>query len=207
MIQEFLLVASIHLLAVMSPGPDLAMVMRNSLTFSRKVGIWTAIGIGVGIAVHVAYSLLGIGFLISQSILLFNIIKIAGALYLIYMGVQMLRSQSTFEHENYKKEKKEISSWDSFKIGFLTNVLNPKATLFFLAVFSQVIAPTTSNGIKLLYGVEMMIVTALWFVLVALFLTTPAVERVFSKCVAWVERIMGGLVILLGLNVLFSTQK
>lgn len=90
---QFLTVALVHFLAVVSPGPDFAMVTRNSIIYSRKTGIYTSIGIAVGILVHVAYSLLGIGFIIAKSIVLFNIIKFIGAGYLIYIGYKSFRAK------------------------------------------------------------------------------------------------------------------
>jgi threonine/homoserine/homoserine lactone efflux protein len=92
-ITQFITVAIVHLFAVMSPGPDFAVVTRNSLFNSRKVGIYTSLGIALGIMVHVTYSLLGVGLLISRSILLFNIIKFVGAAYLIFIGYKSLRAK------------------------------------------------------------------------------------------------------------------
>ncbi len=83
---ELLLIATIHILGAASPGPDLALVLKNSLESGRKAGIYSALGIALGIAVHVSYSVLGLAVLISKSILLFNIIKLIGAAYLIYIG-------------------------------------------------------------------------------------------------------------------------
>src|SRR4051794_31688078 len=83
---EFLTVALVHLLAVASPGPDFAVVLRESVTRGRPAGIFTALGVGSGIVLHVSYSLLGIGLLISQSILLFSLLKWLAAAYLIYIG-------------------------------------------------------------------------------------------------------------------------
>ena len=79
---EFLTIAGIHLLAVMSPGPDFAMIVRNSLVYSKKTAIYSSLGLAAGILVHVTYSLVGIGLIISQSILLFSVIKFFGAGYL-----------------------------------------------------------------------------------------------------------------------------
>lgn len=87
-------VTLVHLLAVMSPGPDFIMVMKNALTYSRKAGIWTAIGIATGISVHVFYSLAGLAFIIAQSILLFNTFKLLGAAYLIYLGIKSFLRES-----------------------------------------------------------------------------------------------------------------
>jgi hypothetical protein len=90
---EFFLVALAHLIAVISPGPDFAMVLRQSITFGRRTAVWTSVGIGTGILVHVTYSLLGIGLLVRSSVLAFNILKWLGALYLAWIGLKALRSK------------------------------------------------------------------------------------------------------------------
>jgi threonine/homoserine/homoserine lactone efflux protein len=91
---EFLTVAFIHFLGVMSPGPDFAMISRNSLVYSRRTGIYSAFGLALGILVHVTYSLIGIGLIISKSIIIFSTIKLLGASYLIYIGYKALRTKS-----------------------------------------------------------------------------------------------------------------
>ena len=161
---EFLVITFIGLLATMSPGPDFIIVFRNSLVFSRKIGICTAIGIALGVTIHVTFSLIGIGLIITKSIVLFNIIKFAGAMYLMYLGLGMLFSKSSeLKQEKYEKPKKHMSNWQAVKIGFLTNVLNPKAAIFFLGLFSQIISPETGIGIKVFYGAEMLAICFLWF--------------------------------------------
>jgi len=90
---EFLLVALAHLVAVASPGPDFAMVLRQSITYGRRPAIWTSVGIGTGIFLHVAYSLLGIGLLVRSSVLAFNILKWLGAVYLAWIGQKALRAK------------------------------------------------------------------------------------------------------------------
>jgi Putative threonine efflux protein len=91
---ELFTVATITILAVISPGADFAMVTRNSMMLSRRAGMLTAAGIALGVLVHVAYSLLGVGLVISRSILLFSLIKYMGAAYLVYLGVTMLRARA-----------------------------------------------------------------------------------------------------------------
>lgn len=174
-LQIFLTVALVHLLAVISPGPDFMMITRNSVIYSRKTGIFSAIGLGLGILVHVTYCLIGIGYIISKSIVLFNVIKIAGALYLIYIGYKSLTSKaSTIETESKGANVKSITDGQAIKVGFITNVTNPKATLFFLSLFTIVIGPSTPFWLKLLMGGEMSIVTFAWFALVAIILASPS---------------------------------
>lgn len=129
---EFLTVALIHLLAVASPGPDFAVVVRESVTHGRRAGTWTALGVGTAIFLHVGYSLLGIGLIVSQSIVLFNALKWAAAAYLLYIGFKALRAQPVKPTaDNLHKEAGERTARGAFTSGFVTNGLNPKATLFF----------------------------------------------------------------------------
>jgi RhtB (resistance to homoserine/threonine) family protein len=207
--QEFLFIAGIHLLAVMSPGPDLAMVVRNSLVYSRRTGLLAAAGLALGILVHVTYSLLGIGLLISQSVLLFNVIKLLGAVYLICIGAKALFTRSRpddIQTEESKLDEKKLSSVAAVRLGFLTNVLNPKATLFFLALFTQVINPQTSLAVKLLYGAEMSLVTFGWFLLVALLLTHKSIGRIFAGIKNHVEKLFGAILICLGIKVAMGAR-
>lgn len=202
-----LTVALVHLLAVISPGPDFIMVTRNSLIHSRKTGIYTAVGLGFGILVHVTYSLVGIGLLIAKSILLFNVIKFLGAAYLIYIGYKSLTSKSS--HLNLKKQEHrvDISTMTAVKIGFLTNVTNPKATLFFLSLFTLVINPNTPLPVKLFMGAEMSIVTALWFILVAYLISLHLVRNKLEKVQRSAEKFIGVVLIVLGIKVALSTHS
>lgn len=201
---EFITVVTVHFLAVMSPGPDFILITRNSLKYSRVSGIYSALGLGLGIMVHVTYCLVGIGYLISKSILLFNIIKFIGAAYIFYIGVKSLVTKVS--HIRLQKTNKEshISNKTAIKMGFITNVTNPKATLFFLALFSQVINPFTPNVIKVIYGVEMSMATFLWFAFVAYIFTHKVIKSRVEKIQFWAERLMGIILILLALKLVFS---
>lgn len=202
-----LTVAIVHLLAVISPGPDFVMITRNSLIYSRKTGIYSAIGLGFGIIVHVIYSLIGIGIIISQSVILFNIIKFLGAGYLIYLGYKSLTSKASDLKINNNNSKKDISKWQAMRIGFFTNVLNPKATLFFLSLFTLVISPQTPLGVKIFMGVEMSIATALWFTFVAYLVSHHLVKSRLNKIQHFAEKFIGVILIALGIKVALSTTR
>lgn len=191
----------VHLLAVISPGPDFIMACRNSLTYSRSIGIWTAVGFGLGISVHILYCLAGIGLLISQSILVFNIIKLLGAGYLIYIGVLSIRARSSTITVETGDKLKNYSAFDAIKTGFLTNALNPKATLFFLSLFTLVISPTTPLVVVGIASFIMIMNTILWFSLVAIFLTQPKIRTVFEKFQTIFNRVFGALLIALGIKI------
>jgi RhtB (resistance to homoserine/threonine) family protein len=205
---QFLTVALVHFLAVISPGPDFAMVTRNSLLYSTKVGVYTSLGLALGMMVHVAYSLLGIGLLISQSVVLFSIIKYIGACYLIYIGYKSLKSKSQdlVSSDEIKSKHKSISISASIWTGFLTNVLNPKATLFMLALFTQVISPATPKLIQILYGLEMVVATFVWFSLVSLFFSNIQIKTRIQKYQHYIEKVTGGVLIALGIKVALTNK-
>lgn len=204
---EFLTVAIIHLLAVMIPGPDFVMISRNSLVYSRKVGVYSAIGLGLGILVHVTYSLVGIGLIISKSILLFSLLKFVGAGYLVYIGYKCLRAKPHKEQAIEGEKKNDIGNFAAIRMGFLTNVLNPKATLFFFALFTQVINPHTPKIVQVVYGLEMSLMTFAWFALVAALLSHNTVKARLASVQYKLERTFGIILIALGVKVALSSSK
>jgi len=197
-------IAFMLLLALVIPGPDFFMVVRQSLQYSRKTGIYTAIGLGLGIAVHITYCLAGIALIISKSILLFNVIKIVGAMYLFYIGFQVFLSKGDdIEVKNLEK-KKDISKLTALKVGFLTNVLNPKATLFFMSMFTVFIPETTPNIVLATISIVMILMTILWFICVAIFFTQPKVQHTFNKFQKIFNKVFGGLLMALGVKIAIS---
>ncbi len=183
------------------------MVTRNSLVYSRKTGIYSALGLGFGISVHVIYSLVGIGLIISQSILLFSIIKFLGAGYLIFIGYKALKTRKVVANDNVFCKKDDLEPFSAVKMGFVTNVLNPKATIFFLSLFTQVIDPSTPISIQILYGLEMSLMTFLWFSFVALVFSNSYFKNKFSSVQHYFERVFGVILIALGLKVALSSSK
>lgn len=194
----------IHLLAMLSPGPNFIMAVRNSLTYSRKTGIFTAVGFGLGLIVHVFYCIAGLGIIIAKSILLFNVIKFLGAAYLIYLGVQSLRFKKDFVELNEQKHQQDIPALKAIRIGFLTNVLNPKSTLFFLSLFTFVIGPEVPLNIQLVISGVMVMNVMIWFSLVAVFFSQKRIQRVFFKFQKVFSRIFGGLLVAIGLKIIFT---
>jgi len=198
--------AAIHVLAVMSPGPDFVISVRNSLMYSRRAGVLTALGFASGCLVHISYSLLGLAYLINQSVMLFNVIKILGALYLMYIGVKALMSKGAKVDLETKKATNKISDFKAWQVGFITNILNPKATLYFLSVFSLAIESTTPAWVLITLSVVIFLVTFVWFSLVAICMTTPRVRALFLKFSKGIDQALGGILILLGIKLLLTTK-
>lgn len=203
----FLTIAAIHLLGMISPGPDFAMITRNSLIYSKRTGILTAMGLGLGMLLHATYSLLGIGLVISQSIILYTTIKWIGALYLIYIGWKSLRSRPAADtKEAAELIKQDLTPFQAVRTGFLCNALNPKATLFIVALFTQVIDPATPLLVQAFYGLYMGIATTVWFSGLASVFSLNPIRRMFSHIQIHVERVMGIALIALGIRVALSSR-
>jgi RhtB (resistance to homoserine/threonine) family protein len=194
-------VTFIHLLAVISPGPDFILAVKNSLAYSRRTGIFTAVGFGLGIVVHLLYCAAGLALIISQSIVLFNAFKLIGAGYLMYIGYKSLVAKSSDIQVTSEHKLADISQWEATKMGFFTNAFNPKATLFFLSLFTLVISPETPKEIVALMGSIMVMNTIFWFSLVAVFFTQPKVQKSFNRFQKVFDKILGGLLIALGVKV------
>ena len=188
---EFISIAIIHLFAVASPGPDFAVVLKQALGQGRKAAIITSVGIGSGILLHVTYSLVGIGLLIQTTPWLLNTLLYFAAAYLIWMGVGALRSKAEPNDESIISKASTKTLVKCFGIGFLTNGLNPKATLFFLSVFTVAIAVDTPVEFKIIYGVYMALATAAWFILVSMCITHHRIRKFYQRKGYLFDRAMG----------------
>lgn len=204
---QFITIAFIHFLALVSPGPDFAMIARNSLIYSKRTGVYSAMGLALGMMIHIIYSIVGIGYIISRSILLFSAIKLAGAAYLIYIGAKAFRRNGSSGVEKELLSQKDIGKFSAIKMGFLTNILNPKVTIFFLSLFTQFIDPGTPFAVEILYGAEMVAMTFLWFSFVALMLSRKKIKERFSLMKDRIEKVFGAVLILLGIKVALSNSK
>ena len=196
----------LNALAAISPGPDFVMAVRNSLNYSRRTGIFTGVGIGLGISVHIIYCAAGVGYLISKSMPLFTTIKYLGAIYLAYIGVKSILSKGSKLEITESKELNDMTRFQAMRTGFLTNVLNPKATMFFLGLFTFVIKSETPSYVVVIIAFIMIMTAITWFTLVALFFTQRRVQTAFFKFESTINKVFGGLLILLGIKIALTSR-
>lgn len=206
---EFIAVMTIAILATISPGPDFVLVTKNSLIHGKTPGIYTAMGISLAVLVHVGYTLFGIGYVISQSILLFTVLKAVGSLYLIYIGVKMFlaKKENITRDTGENASVNELSSKKAFKQGFICNVTNPKTTIFILSIFIQVVSPSTAIFEQLLYGLAISGIHAIWFSLLATGFARVARNKAINSIKHYFEKIAGAILVLLGIKLLTSSAK
>lgn len=209
MTPQFFSIALIALLGAMLPGPDFVMVTKNALLHSRKSGCFTAIGVGSAIIIHMSYCVFGLAFVIASSLLLFGLIKYIGASYLIYLGITALLSKQSKEifPSRAITKKTEISNFTAFKQGFLCNLLNPKATLFFLSLFTVVIKPSTPFTGELVYAAEIVVISILWFCSLTFFLSHHKIKKMLEKAEKYIAKILGAFLIGFGLALVFLTRS
>ena len=194
-------VTLLNLLAAMSPGPDFVVTVRNSLCYSRRSGIYTGLGISMGLVVHLLYCAAGIGYIISKSIVLFSIIKLLGAGYLIYMGIISFTAKISKLDLTKEHSAIDLKRIQAFKIGFLTNILNPKVTLFLLSLFSFVIGNDTPFYIVLTISLIIIATALIWFIIVSVFFTQQKVQRAYLKYEKLMNRVLGSFLLFLGVKI------
>ena len=187
-----LLVLLIHAAALVSPGPDFAVVTRLSIVAGRRAGLWAAAGVAAAIGVYVLVCVLGVSLAIKAMPGLSRLLAIAGALYLAWIGVQCLRSRGTLPQTAAPGRQSQ-----AFITGFLTNLLNPKAMFYFGSILSQTLTPDLDVGDTVLIWGLLVGESFLWFALVAVLFSTRRVLDWLRGRLQWFERGVG--VVLLGL--------
>lgn len=203
---SLLAVAAVSLLAAISPGPDFFIVLRNSLSYSRKAGLLTACGVSLALIVHLFYTLVGIGVLIAESPFFYSLLKYTGVAYLFYIGLNGLISsfkKTPSLDIDYTKSSAQISLSEAFMQGFLTNLLNPKAALFFISLFSQFIDSSTPMIMRIEYAFINWSITLGWFLLLSYMITSKLLLGKMDRFRIYIDRVMGCALVLLGMKMLF----
>lgn len=201
---EFSLLATTLFMALMSPGPDFMVTLKQTIQHGKRYAYYSSLGIGAGIAIHLSYTFLGMNLLMSTLPSLFLAIKILGALYLIYLGVGSLRSHASKIAVSTEK-KGQHSYKKAFFIGFLSDVLNPKSTLFFLSIFTSIVSVQTPFYIQMLYGFFCIVANILWYMFIAHLLSKESHLKRFNQHRLIIDRFIGIILIALGIKLIFDS--
>ncbi len=203
--QGLLTITVIHLLAAASPGPDFALVSRQALLQGRRAGLWVSLGIALGLAIHIMYSVAGLAALIAHSTIWMSAIKLIGGSYLLYLGYQGIRAKR--HPGTLSNEPAMITEAAAHRLvwkGFLCNTFNPKAPIYFLSLFTIVLSPDLPLRTLAVYGIWIMLLQLFWFSLITLFFSQPLIRTRFLAMSHWIDRLFGVAMMGLGLKVLFS---
>ncbi|RNM08575.1 threonine export protein RhtC [Dickeya undicola] len=206
MLMLFLTVALVHLIALMSPGPDFFFVSQTAVSRSRREALMGVLGITLGVLVWAAIALMGLHLLLERMAWLHRLVMIGGGLYLCWMGWQMLRSAL---------RKRELQEGDvtvvalpqrgkTFMRGFLTNLSNPKALIYFGSVFSLFVGDDVGAAARWGLFALISLETLLWFSLVALVFALPVMRRGYQRLAKWVDGLAGVLFTGFGIHLIIS---
>lgn len=204
--------ASIHFIALMSPGPDFALVVQNATRHGRQTGLYIALGLSCGILLHSLLSLTGISYLVHQQPTLFAIIQLAGGSYLLYLGYGALKATWQII-QNHDDDDDTVNAKDliltnkrqAFSKGFATNILNPKALVFFISLMSSLVPADMSLSGKgfaliILFGLSLF-----WFSLLAWMLSTRALQKKLSEATVYIDGLCGVVFSLIGVSILWQS--
>lgn len=201
MLETSLFVASIAALGMLSPGPDFFLVIKNAARYRRRAALMTSLGVICGVATHMSYCVAGLAVVITTTPWLFNLLKYAGAGYLIWIGLHALMSRGPGNLNITDAPLQPVSLVSAFMQGYLNNLLNPKATLFFLAVFTQVLQVESGMGEKLFYAGIILLLAMVWWPLLVVLIQSKPVRRALAKAQKLVDKVLGGVLIALGIKV------
>ncbi|MFJ5937816.1 LysE family translocator [Streptomyces sp. NPDC093071] len=197
---QLIAVAVITVLAVISPGADFAMTVRNSYLYGRTAGVLAAVGIALGVLVHVTYTMLGVGLLVSRSPALFTAMKLVGAAYLVYIGYRTFVTKARVDVD--LSDGEGPSKAGALRTGFLTNALNPKTMLFVLSTYTQVVSADTPVPQQIGYGLFMSFAHLVWFALAALLFSQQALRDRLLRRQTVLNKAIG--TVLVGLGVVLA---
>jgi RhtB (resistance to homoserine/threonine) family protein len=211
-VMTLITVTVVGLLAVMSPGPDFIIVTRNSLLYSKRAGLFTTLGIVIGNLWWVAASILGLSYVLAQSIIVFSTLKLLGAVYLIYLGAKSLRlgekkPENSGGDTRPTESPRDLTSTSAFGMGLWNNLLNPKCALFYSSFFSIIITPQTPALFRWVFGLEITLIALVWFSLLSTVLSFQTVRSFFERWSTILDRLTGAILIALGLKLILSRSK
>ena len=196
---QFVLVCVI---GAMSPGPSVALIIRNSVTFSRKAGILSAIGHALGIGIYASLAILGLHFILITNLFIFNAIQIIGSIFLLGLGVMFLITKST----NLQIEEKQ-QNYNSFFQGLIIAIINPKILIWFTAIFSNFIIINSSVITNFILVITPTIIDGIWYIIVAIIVTSYGLKEFFQEKKQIIQKISGSLLIIISISLLFNLFK
>ena len=197
---EFLTIAILHLFAVASPGPDFLLVTRQCLRFDRTVAIWASAGIATGILFHSFIAITGVTLIISSNPEVFKWLKVLASIYIAYLGYLSIFKSSTTVNDEDKKDNENYVG--SFTLGLITNILNPKAILFFITVFTAVVDVSTTRLLLGLYGLYMSITTFIWFTGISYIFSNQGLRDRYKQFIPFFEKGIGIVLIIIALGLM-----
>ena len=187
------------IIGAMSPGPSLAIVIRNNINYNRLSGIMTSIGHGLGIGVYAALAVLGLGLILQTNQNLFLLIQILGLIFLFFLGLLFI-----FQKQSEEKISKNQNQFNSFLQGFIVAIINPKIIIWFTAIYSQFISIEASITFNLILIFTASIIDATWYILVSFLITSDGIKSVLTKRKKLIQKTTGSILLIISTSLLYN---
>ena len=192
--------ATICIVGAMSPGPSMALIIRNSIKYGRASGILCSIGHAIGIGIYAGISVAGLQIILINNIFLFNTIQFCGSVFLLVLGILFLRD--TGQKLSIQDKQKSVNS---FMQGFAISILNPKILIWFAAIFSQFIEISSTNFIKLTMVLIASSIDGLWYIILTIIVTGFGLKQFLENNTKIIQNISGTVLIFISIIILYNT--
>jgi RhtB (resistance to homoserine/threonine) family protein len=196
---EIIAVSTIAIFMAMLPGADFVMVTRTSIYNGRFAGLYMSLGMCLSVCIHASYSIAGLAVVIANSPWLFSAIKYLGAAYLIYIAWQLLTTSESL-NKDQGNPTTQMSPFVALRLGFTCNILNPKTSIFFLSIFTQVVSIDTPLIMQVSYGLIIVLAHFIWYSGVALLLSHPSILPRFNRQKQKVDKVAGFVLMLIAIK-------
>ena len=193
--------ALVCIVGAMSPGPSLALVIRNNINYNRLAGIMTSIGHGLGIAVYATMAVFGLGLILQTNQSLFVIIQVLGLVFLFFLGVLFILQKQSDEIINENQNQNQINS---FFQGFLIAVINPKILIWFTAIYSQFISIEANLNFNIILISTASIIDATWYIIISIIITGPGVKNFLIDKKQLIQKSTGFILLIISLSLLYN---
>ena len=194
--------ASICIVGAMSPGPSMALIIRNSIKFGRVSGLLSSIGHAIGIGIYAAISIAGLQLILISNIIIFNAIQLCGSIFLLILGILFLKNSG----ESLKVEDDQ-KSLNSFFQGFAISILNPKILIWFAAIFSQFIEVSSTSLTKFMMVFIASSIDGIWYIILTIIVTSFGLKKLIENNTKTIQNISGLVLILISLIILYQTLR
>ena len=208
---QLLTFAVVAAMLTVSPGADTMIVLKNVMRGGRKSGIVASVGVLCGLLIHMFFAAMGISIILMQSAEAFYVVKMLGAGYLIWLGLQSIYQSAKGKGLVLKSEhnvKNDYNFKRSFTEGFVSNILNPKVAVFYLAFFPQFINEGDSVAVKSFVLASIHYIESIIWLLILSY-SFDYIRRQFTKgsVIKWINRVAGGALVALGITLIFEGSE
>ena len=194
--------AAICIVGAMSPGPSMALIIRNSIRFGRVSGLLSSIGHAIGIGIYAAISIAGLQLILISNIVIFNTIQLCGSIFLLILGILFLKNSG--ESLSVEDDQKSLNS---FFQGFAISILNPKILIWFAAIFSQFIEVSSTSLTKFMMVFIASSIDGIWYIILTIIVTSFGLKKFIENNTKNIQNISGLVLILISLIILFQTLR